>query len=346
VCFICHARLDAKAAEAGRRISAAVVDALNARSRGIRLYWSAGWVSEFPDPLDEDTQAVSQNAETGLIVLHAADGEVLYFEDAHASDSDGFLVFREQSREVRPYRPKLDPAPRLSAEDCFAYTAVVPEVAGDWHAARLADDGGPNVGRRLVGHAPAVRLEAVGMLKGGGRVSALCDLVRPEVLATRVTLTASDPAQATARVASFHLDESLVTAFRPGDVIHLTRSPRGGLAMSVIRGKDLVVALGAVSALPLGELKATVRRDQVAQRIPPDGDDRHMPALHPVQITTADEVPRRPRGFTIRTWYGAWPSPHDSDECVSIVRKASCSEVAAFTSTLLLAASDALHVER
>ena len=90
-----------------------------------------------------------------------------------------------------------------------------------------------------------------------------------------------------------------------------SRSPRGGLGLSVILGNQLVVALGAVTAVQL-----------------------------------APNENYGPTRATIRTWYGAWPPPQDADKCVSIVRAGSCSDVAACASTLLLATSDALHVKR
>ena len=182
-------------------------------------------------------------------------------------------------------------------------------------------------------------------MQGGGPLSPLCDLIRPAVLGARVALTASDRTHATAQAVWFHLDEGFVRALRPGDIINLTRSPRGGLALSVIRGNALVAAIGAVTVVPLApDLKATVRRDQVVGRSLDGGAETSW--LHPVHITTAEAVPRKPKGFTIRTWYGAWPVPQDADECVSIVRQGSFPELATFASTHLLATSDALHVQR
>ena len=166
------------------------------------------------------------------------------------------------------------------------------------------------------------------------------------MLASRVVLTASDPTDATASAVSFYLDQGLVEALCTGDIINVTRSPRGALGLSVIRGNELVVALGAVSAVPLADLKATVRRDQVVRDIPFAGEVETGPWLHPVNITTADTVPRKPTGFTISVWYGAWPPPQDADECVSIVRTGLCPKGAAFASTHLLATSDSLHVRR
>jgi hypothetical protein len=347
-CLECGARLDSKSVDAGRRISPASLDALHARTARIRLHWFAGFVSEYPDPIDEDTRAVSLNVEAGLVVLHATTGDIRRFEDAHETDADGFATFRERSlHEQVQHRPATVSGATLPVEECFDYVTVVPAVGEDWHARSRADGEASTNERRLVGRSPQVRIESAGILKGGGSVSALCDLIRPAVLASRVVLSASDRTDATASAVSFYLDQGVVDAFRVGDVINLTRSPRGGLGVSVIRGNELVVALGVVTAVPLAELRATVRRDQVVRQSGFLGESRTgRPWLHAVQVTTAHAVPRKPKGFTIRTWYGAWPAPTNADECVSIVRKGRCSEIAAFTSTLQLATSDALHVER
>jgi hypothetical protein len=316
--------------------------------RRIRLYWFDGFVTEYPEPIDEDTRAVSLNVEAGRVVLHATSGVVHYFYDAHDQDVDGFAIFREQPHLQVEHRPATSPGPWLPLEERFDYVAVIPASGGkpDWRA-RSRDDGGQSTNeRRLVGKSPHVRIESAGVRKGGGQLSAFCGINRPLVVASRVVLTASDRTDATASAVSFHLDQDLVGALRTGDVINLTRSPRRGLGLSVIRGNELVVALGAVTAVPLADLKATVRRDQVVRSIPFGAAIDRSPWLHPVQITTADRVPRKPKGFTISVWYGAWPPPQDADECVSIVRTGSCPKVAAFASTHLLATSDALHVTR
>jgi hypothetical protein len=60
-------------------------------------------VSEYPNPLDDDTQAVSLNDEAGLVVLHESTGALSRFEDAHDQDADGFAIFREQPAEVAAF---------------------------------------------------------------------------------------------------------------------------------------------------------------------------------------------------------------------------------------------------
>src|SRR5918992_4913221 len=67
-----------------------------ARTARIRLYWFDGYVSQYPDPIDEDTQVVSLNIEAGRVVLHVTPGTFHYFDAAHDQDIDGFAIFRER----------------------------------------------------------------------------------------------------------------------------------------------------------------------------------------------------------------------------------------------------------
>ena len=195
--------------------------------------------------------------------------------------------------------------------------------------------------RQLVGGSPLFHVESVGLLRGGGPLSPLCEVIRPTVLASRIVLTAVDPGEALASAAWFHLDQSLVDVLCEGDTINLSRTPRGGLGLSVIRGQDLIIALGAVTAVPLGgQLKVTVRRDELVRSLSLGGSTPG-PWRHPVEITSLDRVPRKPRGY--RTEGSA---PENADECVLIVRTGACPDVAASASAQLLALSDALHLER
>src|SRR5262245_26498298 len=72
---------------------------------------------------------------------------------------------------------------------------------------------------------------------------------------------------------------------------------------------------------------------------------RSSPWLHPLEITTREHPPRKPRAYQITQWYRAWPPPEDADECVSIIRPGVYPATDAFAATHLLAMSDALHVD-
>jgi hypothetical protein len=329
------------------------VAALAARTACIRLRWQAGYVSDYPDPLDEDTRIVTLNADTRMVTLEDAHVSGLCFLDSGAKDEDGYAIYRQ----ISPFEQQTEHVPDatwralLSAAETFDYVATVPATgSGEWRVRSrdLSYDTGEHAkGSCLIGLSPHLHVEPVGLLQGGGPLSPLCDLIRPAVLASRIVLTAHDRTDATAAAAWLHLDQGLVDALRPGDEVNLTRTPRGGLGLSVVRGGDLFVAVGAVTGVPLGsDLKVIVRRDRLVREIVYEGTNARLPWLHPIEFTSADRVPRKPKGYTMRQWSRAWPPPEDTDECVSIVRAGVCPDSAAFASAQLLALSDALHVER
>jgi hypothetical protein len=55
-------------------------EVLMARTDGIRLRWYAGYVSEYPDPLDDDTQEVTLDADKGIVTLHAKTGSISWID--------------------------------------------------------------------------------------------------------------------------------------------------------------------------------------------------------------------------------------------------------------------------
>jgi hypothetical protein len=119
----------------------------------------------------------------------------------------------------------------------FDYFAVVPDGghSGTWHAQERAGTsstltGDPFIDNRLVGPRPQVEFS--------GR---------------RIKLTASGKERAQLSAISFEVDGRLISALRPKDVLHLTRTLAAGLGISVLRDDLLVVAAGADAAVPLGK---------------------------------------------------------------------------------------------
>lgn len=308
-----------------------------------RLHWYAGYISEGSSVFD-DAQAVALSRDTTAIVLHEHGGLICRFKQSDELDEEGCVVFHEVPHQPQTaYHPPPPSTARVASNEIFDYSVRIPPKG---QAARCARRSEASHLVHLVGASPHLRLESVGMLRGGGVLSRLCrHIIRPAVLGTRVTLTAADGDNAHVSAASFDLDEGLVNVLREDDELNLTRTRRGGLALSVLRDGRLLVALGAVSAVPLGpDLEVVVRRDRLSKDPPPaGGTNAAFPWLHPLEITSG-HPPRRPKGFTIRVWYRAWPPPEDADECVTILRTGACPETAAFASTHLLAMDDALRL--
>jgi hypothetical protein len=121
----------------------------------------------------------------------------------------------------------------------FHYVAAVPdgfEVSRT--PIRARDESGPTdscypdplLGSRLVGFAPSI-----------------------EIRGHRIVITASSRERAEVSAASFAMEPELIAVLRGGDVIRVVREKTGDVGVAVLRDERLVVAIGAVSALPLGE---------------------------------------------------------------------------------------------
>jgi hypothetical protein len=229
----------------------------------------------------------------------------------------------------------------------FDYVAVVPDsiTEGAFECAArarepVAWEGNQLRDRRLVGVAPWLRVADAGLTPNAGSR-------RPRVLRSCFTLTATEHRQATTDSTEFHIDKAVAASLRPGDVLHVARTSRGGVGLSVVRGDELVVAVGVVTAVPLGRnVLARIPYDLVAvaeavfrQRDP----DFELPE-HPVEIQADDACAVFYRGQRTLARYAVYldqpvtDGVPGTDECAAICRKGSCPVEAANASALLLAA--------
>jgi hypothetical protein len=121
----------------------------------------------------------------------------------------------------------------------FHYVAALPDgFEKSRTPIRARDESGPTnscypdplLGSRLVGFAPSI-----------------------EVCGHRIVITASSRERAEVSAASFAMDPELIAVLRGGDVIRVVREKTGDVGVAVLRDERLRVAIGAVSALPLGE---------------------------------------------------------------------------------------------
>lgn len=168
---------------------------------------------------------------------------------------------------------------------------------------------------------------------------------RPEVLRLRFKLTTGG-AYVPVGGATFHVDRGLAKAFRPGDLLHLSRTSCGGLGLSVLRSDRLIVAVGAIRAVPLG-------RD-VSARFPNDLVSEVEAAFHrsdptfelpeyPVEIVIDGQravIPGSKAHFTdweVTVFCGVQAGIPGTDESVVICRRGACSSLAAKASAQLMA---------
>lgn len=76
----------------------------------------------------------------------------------------------------------------------------------------------------------------------------------------RLVLVAQGEINSTARNVSFRIGNAVPYAARSGDRLFLVRSGAGGIGLSLLRHEKLVLALGAISQVPLGMEMKAIRR--------------------------------------------------------------------------------------
>jgi hypothetical protein len=201
---------------------------------------------------------------------------------------------------------------------------------------------------RLVGWSPVLRVTNAGLPEDAGPR-------RPRVFRSRLTLSATGREHARLGAASFHVAKGLVTSLMPGDVLHMARTLSGGLGVSVVRGGELVVAAGTVSAVPLGEtihagapvdlLKTTT---EAFRRQDPEFEFHEIP----LELTVGQSVAilfrgrRKMGGYGVYMEHGHLKGLPDTDECLAIYREGLCSDVDASTSAQFLADASSFSMTR
>jgi len=185
--------------------------------------------------------------------------------------------------------------------------------------------------KRLVGHTP--RLTSV-------------EYQREEwQLYARVTLTATDRGHAMVGEASFSVDRRFIRMLREGDLLYMSRTPCGGVGLSVIRGDELIAAAGAITQVPLGRGEsARLPGDLIrqAEAVFRSRDPKYEMRSYPLEISLAGETrimhSGRPRmgPYDVFVRHGFLSGMPGTDECASIERKGVCSDTAAHTTAQLL----------
>jgi hypothetical protein len=184
---------------------------------------------------------------------------------------------------------------------------------------------------RLLGHAPI--LDAVEYQREAWQ------------LYSRITLTAGEKLHATANSLSFSVDRELIAMLRENDSFHITRTPRGGLGLSVMRDGRLIAAAGAVSYVPLGpDVSVHTPGDLVAQaeKIFQARDRQYLMIPYPMEVTVegatriihSGRLRMGPYELSVR--HGVARGLPGVDASVSIERCGVCPDAAAFVSAGLL----------
>ena len=113
----------------------------------------------------------------------------------------------------------------------FSYVAVVPPIEKRHYVELRGRDRWDRRDPWLVGPHPRIQVE-------------------PELM----SLAADDQADASVWRYAFPVGDALLLAMEPGDHLHVARSSGGGVGLSLLRRGQLVVAIGAVSQIPIDPL--------------------------------------------------------------------------------------------
>jgi len=162
---------------------------------------------------------------------------------------------------------------------------------------------------------------------------------------SRLTLRTSHAALGSVRSTSFCVDRGVIAALRPGDRLYMAYTPCGGLALSAVREGGLVVAIGAVTSVPLGDnvharraLDLLSEAEAILRRCDSSFEFREVP----IELTIGDATLLLPGGSAQAQDYEVWiqhgflRGTPGVDECVAVSRKGLCSDVAARLSAVLL----------
>jgi hypothetical protein len=243
----------------------------------------------------------------------------------------------------------------IAPHGTFDYVAVVPErLSENGFECRATlrepiDSTGDDVwDGRLVGHEPLFRVSDAGLTPDPGEK-------RPRVMRSLISLVASERRRATIATASFHVDKALMSSLRSGDLVHVTYTDCCGLGLSVLRQGALVVAAGAVTAVPLGnDVEARIPGDLIdrAEAIFRSVDDEFEFLETPIEIRVAASRVLLLAGYRTRMGHdmyvvhGFQPGEPGNSECAAIYQRALCPETAAHASALLLDLPEALSMTR
>ena len=242
----------------------------------------------------------------------------------------------------------------IAPSGTFDYVITVPDARGDGTfgcSGRLStpiqDGAPPELRSRLVGWQPEVAFCNAGTTPEPNPL-------RPWVLRTRIELTARGRDHAGVARAAFHIDKALTTSLRGGDLVYMSRTGCGGLALSVVRGDELVVAAGAISNVPLGNnLHVGYPHDLIreAEAIFRRRDGSFNMRERPVEVMVGDDRVILERGrrtvgrYRVAVEHGFLDGLPGTDECAAISRYL-CPPVAAEASAMLLADNRSVELVR
>ena len=203
------------------------------------------------------------------------------------------------------------------------------------------------VASRLVGYRPQLTISNAGRPAHPGPRN-------PDTERYRISLKASERLYATSSQISFYVDKGLITALKPGDLLHMARTGCGRIGISAIRGDLMIYAAGAITAVPLGKdfgaqlpSQQVLASREIFREVDPEFEFENLP----IEVRT--ERKRRVLytgrtelgGFALHVLHGRVMGLPGRDECAAVVRKGECNLVDAISSAFFLD-TDHLEIDR
>lgn len=191
---------------------------------------------------------------------------------------------------------------------------------------------------RLVGPSPWLQVEDAGPTPNPSASN-------PATERSRLRLTAADKRQASVAEISFILDRGVISALRPGDLLHMVRTPCGGIGISAIRSNQLIFAVGAITQVPLGStFEAKLPSDLIreAEAVFRKRENGFQLSEYPIEVKASGERCIAYRGRFALGCFEVWilrvfcPGMPGTDECLSVAQKGACQVVDANCSALFL----------
>lgn len=154
----------------------------------------------------------------------------------------------------------------------------------------------------------------------------------------RLVLVASSKRKSLVRNVSFPIGDAVALAARPGDQLCLKRTFIAGIGLSLLRQQRLILAIGAITEVPLGKDMQAIRRSEDTI----DVDNDHADTWLELRIWNERSILREREvedlgGYHIyieRCWKYGDPG---TDECASVsVADDSAMKIAAMRSAILL----------
>jgi hypothetical protein len=159
----------------------------------------------------------------------------------------------------------------------------------------------------------------------------------------RLVLVASGKLNSRVRNASFAIGNAVPLAARPGDRLYLVRTGLGGIGLSLLRQERVVLAIGAIAAVPLGREVQAIRHSEGMNHWNHFAADTSWLEFR----VGSERLILRERGvseigdyyiYIERGWEYGEPG---TDECVSVcVADDSAMKIAAIRSAILLGNGD------